>query len=330
MDHAGTRTRIVEIVDLRRSALTSDAAAVSPFAAGDEAAGEVRERLVDLTLAVLRKALRDGAVDRRTPEVTELAACTAQQGLVANRVAALVHLVERTMLDELALDDTVGATSEAWPVVVRLVHTAAYEALAVTAEHAMEVGSSVVEDALTTLLSRAVLEVAIEKELRRAERYGHPLAFLLLDVDRLSDLNLAHGYGFGDRVLERIGIVMRTYFREHDWVARHGEDSVAVLLPETPTAHAGPLAEQVRQMVEERLSLQDHRTGEPAPVTVSVAVLMADRVSGPVTGRQVLTQAEQALVRAKVGGRNRGELIEMSPAPEAEPVERRRLGRMDE
>ena len=168
------------------------------------------------------------------------------------------------------------------------------------------------------------LELAIEKELRRAERFGHPLAFLLLDIDRLSDLNVAHGYGFGDRILERIGIVMRSYFREHDWVARHGEDSIAVLLPETPTAHAEPLAEQVRKMVEERLALQDHRTSEAVPVTVSVAVLVADAVSGPVTSAHVLTQAGQALMRAKVGGRNRVERIEMPPVPGGMTPEQRR------
>ena len=104
---------------------------------------------------------------------------------------------------------------------------------------------------------------------------------------------------------------MRAYFREHDWVARHGEDSFGVLLPETPTAHADPLAEQVRKMVEERLALQDHRTDQAVPVTVSVAVLVADTVDGPITPAEVLAQAEQALTRAKVGGRNRVERLVM-------------------
>lgn len=326
VDHPATRGQIVDILDDHQPALVSDASAVSPFAAGEEAAGGVKERLVELALAVLRTAVRDGVVDVRTPEVTDLAVCAAEHALPTRKLAALIHLVERTMLDELALDDGIGATSEGWPLVVRIVHTGAYEALAATAEHAFEVGAAIVDDARTTLLSRAVMEIAIEKELRRAERFGHPLAFLLLDVDRLSALNEAHGYGFGDRVLERIGIVMRSYFREHDWVARHGEDSFAVLLPETPTAHAEPLAEQVRKMVEERLSLQDHRTSEPVPVTVSVAVLVADVVSGPVTSAQVLDQAGQALMRAKVGGRNRVERIEMPPAPDLTHEQRRRLG----
>src|SRR5690606_36580886 len=142
--------------------LVSDAAAVSPFAAGAEAAGEARERLVDLTLSVLRASIRDGELDRRGPEVTDLATYGAENRLAPRQFAALAHHGERTLLDELALDDTIGATSDAWPVVVRLTHTAAYDALAVTAAHALAVGSAVVNDALTTLHSRAVLELAIE------------------------------------------------------------------------------------------------------------------------------------------------------------------------
>lgn len=325
VDHAQTRVRISEILDEHRAALTSDAAAVLPFAGGDALGGETRERLIELALAVLRASATSGALDWRGPETTDLSTFAADHAVGLRELAALLHLVERTLLDELALDDGIGATSDAWPVVVRVVRTASFDALAAIAEQAMRVGAPIVTDPVTTLHSRAVLDTALEKELRRAERFGHPLAFLLLDVDRLSNLNLAHGYGFGDRVLERIGIVMRAYFREHDWVARHGEDSFGVLLPETPPAHAEPLAEQVRKMVEERLALQDHRTEQAVPVTVSVAVLVAQTVEGPITPADVLAQAEQALLRAKVGGRNRVERIVMPPATVGAPtLEQRR------
>src|SRR6185503_3893319 len=143
-------------------------------------------------------------------------------------------------------------------------------------------------DPLTTVYTRWVLDSALEKEIRRAERFGHPFALVLLDVDHLSDLNLAHGYGFGDRILERIGIVMGNFFREHDWVARHGEDTFAVVLPETGPDNAEHLAEQARKTVEERLALQDHRTEANVPVTVSVAVLIAESVDSSVNARQVL------------------------------------------
>jgi diguanylate cyclase (GGDEF)-like protein len=175
--------------------------------------------------------------------------------------------------------------------------------------------------------TRLVLDVALEKEIRRAERFRHAFALVLLDVDRLSAVNIAHGYGFGDRVLERIGIVMRSFFREHDWVARHGEDTFAVVLPETSPAAVEHLAEQVRAMVEERLALQDHRTDEVVPVTVSVAALIAESVDASVNARQMLLQAEEAVRRAKAAGRNRVERIQLRALPtRSTPEDLRRPG----
>src|SRR5207253_4966215 len=134
-------------------------------------------------------------------------------------------------------------TSEQWPALAQGVRRASFDSLAALAERMLQEITSGIVDRLTTIHNRAVLDAALEKEIRRAERFGHPFALVLLDVDRLSALNVAHGYGFGDRVLERIGIVMRNFFREHDWVARHGEDTFAVVLPETTPANVEHLAE---------------------------------------------------------------------------------------
>lgn len=53
---------------------------------------------------------------------------------------------------------------------------------------------------------------------------------ILFDVDNLSAINKKHGHGVGDRVLERLRIAICGFFRQHDWVTRYGEDSIAVLL----------------------------------------------------------------------------------------------------
>ena len=100
-----------------------------------------------------------------------------------------------------------------------------------------------------------------------------PLSLILFDVDRLSTINEEHGYGVGDKILERLGILIRQYFRQHDWVARHSEDSIAVLLTRTDAEHASELAERVRATVEERLGFIDHRTDRPVSVTLSAAVM---------------------------------------------------------
>ena len=78
-----------------------------------------------------------------------------------------------------------------------------------------------------------MFELALAQEIERALRHQHALALLLFDIDDLSQINREHGWGVGDRLLERTGILARQFFRTHDWVARYGDDSIAVLLPET-------------------------------------------------------------------------------------------------
>jgi diguanylate cyclase (GGDEF)-like protein len=120
----------------------------------------------------------------------------------------------------------------------------------------------------------------LPKECCRAERFEHWLSILLIDIDDLAGINQAHGYGVGDRILERMGILLRTYFREHDWVVRYAEDAIAVLLPETDPEDAMTLAERTRAMVEDRLTFRNHRTEQRAVVTVSIAVASARALEG--------------------------------------------------
>ena len=173
---------------------------------------------------------------------------------------------------------------------------------------------SSIEDALTTLYTRPVLDAVLPKECCRAERFEHWLSMMLIDIDVLSGINRAHGYGVGDRILERMGILLRAYFRQHDWVVRYAEDTIAMLLPETTPADALTLADRTRVMVEDRLTFRDYRTDQRAAVTVSVAVTSARALEGePIDHARFQAEAEAALERAKVGGRNRVEQVELLP-----------------
>jgi diguanylate cyclase (GGDEF)-like protein len=193
-----------------------------------------------------------------------------------------------------------------------MVRRGSFDVLAAIAERiTREPDQSALHDTLTALHTRAVLLAALEKELRRAERFAHPFAMILVDVDHLAEINAKHGYGFGDRVLERIGIVIRNYFREHDWVTRCSEDTFAILLPETVRTNAESLADGLRVTVEERLALRDYRTEEQVQVTVSVAALIADGSQNSNHADQILRQAEDAVAVAKQAGRNRVEVVEI-------------------
>jgi diguanylate cyclase (GGDEF)-like protein/excisionase family DNA binding protein len=272
-------------------------------------------RLGALTLRLLGSAVVDGHLDSRGDGVSELTALLASREVSPDQLFTFVHIAMSTAIDELSLDERVGVSTERWPQAAQLVRRAAFDTLGAWTTRMMHTPlRSSVHDPLTTLVTRPVLDAVLPKECCRAERFEHWLSLMLVDIDGLSGINNAHGYGVGDRILERTGILMRTYFREHDWVGRYAEDTIAVLLPETNPADALALALRTQTMVEERLTFRDHRSEQRIAVTVSVAVTSARALEGePIDHAQLTAAAEAALERAKAGGPNRVELVQIQP-----------------
>jgi excisionase family DNA binding protein len=118
----------------------------------------------------------------------------------------------------------------------------------------------------------------------------------------------------GDRLLERLGILIRKFFRQNDWVFRHGEDSIAVLLTQVAGDDAFFLASRVVTMVEQHLGFKDHNTEERVRVTVSAAAINGQGSLGePFDAEQLLLEADAAMKRAKSLGRNRVERVVVAP-----------------
>jgi len=186
------------------------------------------------------------------------------------------------------------------------VRRASFDVLSAYTERAqLEPNDLAIVDRLTTLYTRPLFDAVLGKEVLRAGRFGDRTSLILFDVDRLSAINEAHGYGVGDKILERLGILIRQYFRQHDWVARHSGDSVAVLLPRTGGANAADLAERVRYTVEKRLQFVDHRTDQAVPVTLTAAVVSLNiEIGDIVDAERFMAEAEAALARAKQQGPN--------------------------
>jgi diguanylate cyclase (GGDEF)-like protein len=299
----------------RHLTIIKDSIAVYPFAGLDRLTGADRVRLGESIVQILAAAVQTGALAARATPVIELRMLVDDKHVPIRTLFELVHLLERSALDELALDESFGATSEPWPAIAQMVRRASFDVLAAFAELTTAQSEEDARDPLTTLYTRSVLLAVLEKEIQRSERFGHPFALILLDVDHLAEINQKHGYGAGDRVVERIGIVVRSYFREQDWVARVSGDAFAILLPETQPGHAEHLADRVRTMIEERLELHDYRSEAPMPVTVSVGVLIAESVDKSAGAQQLMDAAREAVTRAKTAGRNRVERATIAVAP---------------
>lgn len=100
-------------------------------------------------------------------------------------------------------------------------------------------------DPLTGLLNYRRLEQALTAEVKRSERYRHPLSVIMLDLDQLAQYNDRHGHTRGNRLLVAAAQIIRTNVREVDTVARYGGDEFCVICPETTREDAFVLAERL-------------------------------------------------------------------------------------
>ncbi len=274
-------------------------------------------------------AVEQSGIDVAAPEILQLHQLR-QEALASSRFFSAFYLAERVLLDDLAVQASFGADSDSWPTVTQLVRRAAYDVLAATCDSGLD-ASELLTDRLTSLPTEAVFRAVLSKEILRAARHDHALTLIVFDLDRMSEVNDAHGYGVGDLLLERIGILLRSYFRQLDWVARLGSDSFAVLLPETTPDDAASLAEGARAAVEERLAFRDHRTEQQVRITVSAVVLTAPVVDGatidghPIDAPRLLDAAAAVLTRLQPLGGNRIETLQIhsgarTPIPREKPV----------
>jgi len=295
-------------------AIVQDAVALFPFSGIEQVPPDDRIPLAERTVQLLIAAVRDGTTGADAVLVAELLLLAERTGVGTRQLFTVVYLVERAAVDALALDDSFGISSAPWPTVTQLVRRSAFDLCAAVAE--WMAGSARVPgitDPLTTLPTGAVFVTAVEKEIERAERFGEAFALMLVEVDRLADVSSRYGYGAGSRVLERVGIIVRNYLRESDWVARLDDDTFGVLLPAIHGHNAERLAERMRVAVQERLQVRDHRSDQQFPVTISVGVLVAESVSRADTAARFIAAAQEAVGRAKTAGGNRMERATIAP-----------------
>jgi diguanylate cyclase (GGDEF)-like protein len=306
------RSMTSALIRERQGALTADVtAAIGGLGGGLDPDGW--HGFAELLLRLFGAYVDAGALDTQSAALRDLGRYCPP--LTTRQLLDSVHDAERVILDEVALDDSLGATSEPWAVVAHAIRRATLEILGAYAEQiAGRDVPVVVRDPLTTLIASAVFDLALAQEIERSLRHQHALALLLFDIDDLSQINREHGWGVGDRLLERMGIFARRFFRTHDWVARHGDDAIAVLLPETTVDQAALLAARFRETVQHRHILQDHETNTSKAVTVSAAAVGTDLVQSEIDAAYVMAEAEAAVLRAKLNGRNRVERLALLPA----------------
>ena len=115
-------------------------------------------------------------------------------------------------------------------------------------------------DPLTGVGNYRILSERLPQELKRHNRYEHPLALVVVDLDNFKQVNDELGHQAGDRVLQEVAGALMGSVRTHDVVVRHGGDEFCVIAPETDRESAEELAGRLRDAVS-RLSVSGRQLG---------------------------------------------------------------------
>jgi diguanylate cyclase (GGDEF)-like protein len=160
-------------------------------------------------------------------------------------------------------------------------------------------------DSLTGLLTRRSLESGV----RELQESGLSYSVAYGDLDHFKQLNDVFGHDAGDRALRTFSHVLRDSLRPADIPCRYGGEEFVVVLPGCPIPEAVQVLERVMQRTAERLAAGHHPS-----FTVSFGVASSDQAA---EFHQVVALADEALLRAKRGGRN--EIVVAGPDDVAVP-----------
>ena len=155
-------------------------------------------------------------------------------------------------------------------------------------------------DHLTGVWNRYALVFKLAQEQERVRRSGRPCAVAIIDFDHFKKINDRHGHLAGDQVLQEAIHFCNGKMRKYDLVFRFGGEEFLFAFPDTDLEMAQDLLERLREGLKAlpiRVS-----SGEVLNVTVSIGLAMMHEESGE---RDVIALADNALMNAKLGGRDR-------------------------
>ena len=157
-----------------------------------------------------------------------------------------------------------------------------------------------ITDGLTNLFNHRYFQDELARAFEESARYGRPLSLAIVDLDFFKKVNDTYGHAVGDEVLKAVSRIFQGSIRSTDLAARYGGEEFAMMMPESDLHDAMAFAEKIRNLVE---SAPIGTQGGTVKATVSIGVASVPHPNIH-AAKELIVAADNALYRAKNGGRN--------------------------
>ena len=158
--------------------------------------------------------------------------------------------------------------------------------------------NSAITDKLTGLYNRRYFDHFLDLEIKRSLRQKSHLALLMIDIDNFKKVNDTFGHLFGDKLLNKMGDLLKTETRDTDIVARYGGEEFAIVMSNTGLKEALQIAERIRQSIQAySFDIKNCST----TVSIGIAMYPLDANSF----NELIEKSDNSLYKAKHDGKNR-------------------------
>jgi diguanylate cyclase (GGDEF)-like protein len=162
-----------------------------------------------------------------------------------------------------------------------------------------DIQKKIKDDALTQLLTKDSLCLALHHELHRCQQYHLPLSILIMDLDHMKKINDTFGYEAGNVVIREVGVLIKKNLRKTDVSARYGGEEFLAYLSEQTKEKAHIAADYMRMVIENAPIVVGSAN---IPVTISIGITQFPEDGKTID--ELVAKADAALYQAKRRGRN--------------------------
>ncbi len=164
-----------------------------------------------------------------------------------------------------------------------------------------QLSSQSLMDPLTGLINRRYLEEVLSRELKQAQREARPVGVVFMDIDRLGQINQTYGIEAGEGIIKDLGRFLGKQIGGNEMACRWGADEFVLILPGASLTAARRRAENLREMLKDHATRDDHKQMRRVTLSIGVAA-MPDHGE---TAGDLLQSAKAAVKEAKKEGRDR-------------------------